>query len=77
MIRFSLVLLLLCGCAKQQKVSNIDVLWSGKDCLFHSQGMTIEQAENIKKTWNFEDCEVAVSANDDGKEGPPKKPRKD
>ena len=68
MIRFSLVLLLvLCGCAKQQKVSDLDVLWTDGKCLFHSKGMTIEQAEQINKAWKFKDCDVTVDTDDEGK----------
>ena len=72
----AMILFFLTACAQQQKVANIDVLWSGEKCLFHSQGMTIEQAKNIKKTWNFDNCEVDVTANADGK-GAPKHPPKD
>ena len=74
MIKFSLVLLLvLCGCAKQQKVSDLDVLWTDGECLFHSKGMTIEQAEQIKKAWKFGGCEVTVHTDDEGKSRKPPK----
>jgi hypothetical protein len=58
------------------KVSDFDVLWTDGKCLFHSKGMTIEQAEQINKAWGFGECEVTVDTSDDGK-GPPKQPRKD
>ena len=55
------------GCAKSQKVSNYDVLWSDGKCIFHANGMTIEQAQELRKKWNFEDCDVEVQADDGSK----------
>ena len=62
-----LSILILTGCTKQQKVNDIDMLWSDGKCLFHSKGMAIEQAEQINKSWKFKDCDVMINAEDEGK----------
>jgi hypothetical protein len=65
-------LILFYGCSKQNKVSDMDILYSdGKGCVFHAKGMSIEQSEEIKKKWSFKDCDVDVIADDEGALMPP------
>ena len=52
------------GCAKAQKLSDYDVLWSDGKCIFHAKGMSIEQAQDLRKEWNFENCDVEVESSD-------------
>jgi len=64
-----IILYFFTGCAKSQKLSNYDVVWSNGKCIFHASGMSIEQAQEMRKKWNFEDCDVEVVSDDssDGK----------
>jgi hypothetical protein len=54
----------LTGCAKTQKLSDFDVLWSDGKCIFHAKGMTIEQAQNLQKEWKFDNCDVQIETSD-------------
>ena len=63
------ILYFLTGCAKTQKIAEYDVLWSDGKCIFHAKGMTIEQAQDLRKHWNFENCDVQVKASDNAGKG--------
>ena len=64
-----IILYFLTGCAKTQKIAEYDVLWSDGKCIFHAKGMTIEQAQDLRKHWNFENCDVQVEASDNAGKG--------
>jgi hypothetical protein len=75
-IRFSLILLLLAGCSSQ-KVSKLDLLCVGTEGeVFHAQGISAEQAAEIKNDWDFDACNIRVKKQQ-GSKGLPKQPRKD
>jgi outer membrane murein-binding lipoprotein Lpp len=59
--------LAIAGCASQ-KISDYDVLWSDGKCLFHAKGMSLEQAQNLQKKWDFESCNIEVDVSDKAKE---------
>ena len=62
-----ILLYFLTACAKSQKISSYDVLWSDGKCIFHAEGMTLEQAQDLRKNWNFQNCDVEVDMSDGNK----------
>jgi hypothetical protein len=58
----------LAGCANSQKMSDYDVLWSDGKCIFHAKGMSLEQAQNLQKKWDFESCNIKVDVSDKANE---------
>ena len=59
-----IILYFLTGCAKTQKIADYDILWSDGTCILHARGMSIEQAQDLQKEWNFENCDVQVETSD-------------
>ena len=55
--------LALAGCASQ-KVTDYDILWSDGKCIFHASVLTLEQAEELRKEWEFKDCDVDADVSD-------------
>ena len=49
-------------------MSNYDVLWSDGECLLHVTNMTLEQAEEIQKEFDFKKCRVDMAIEDEAKE---------
>ena len=67
----------LVGCSTQ-KVSKLDLLCVGAEGrVFHAQGITAEQAAEIKNDWDFDACNVRVKKQQGGGGPPKKQPPKD
>jgi outer membrane murein-binding lipoprotein Lpp len=66
--RLGLVAVLLSGLAlagcSSQKVTDYDILWSDGKCIFHASVLTLEQAEELRKEWEFKDCDVDANVSD-------------
>jgi len=57
------------GCAAK-KFSDLDVLWHDGECVFHAKGLSLEQANNMMKDFEFGPCEVKVFEQSGGKTPP-------
>ena len=63
------MLWLMIGCSTKQ--TSADVLWHSGNCVLAVEGLSIEQADDILRTWDFKECEVntkATQAHDGDKE---------
>ena len=66
------VILVLTGCTKHTKGKSIDVVWhtiskDGDHCLFVGEGVSVEQAKELKEKWGFSPCEIKVDQNTNDK----------
>ena len=55
--------LMLAGCNKSQKAQDLDIIWYDGKCLLVAEGMSIEQAKEIKQDWKFEACKIETKEN--------------
>lgn len=51
----------LTGCTPHTKGRDLKIIWYDGKCLMVADGMSIEQAKEIKEYWKFEECKVQVS----------------
>jgi hypothetical protein len=55
--------LMLSGCTAQ-KAQNIHFVWSNGRCIMVAEGISIESAKQMSKSWTFEDCKVEMTNNE-------------
>jgi hypothetical protein len=52
---------LLGGCAVK-KADKIGLIWAeGADCLLVADGLNVQEAQEIRKDWEFGDCKIGVN----------------
>ena len=66
--------LALAGCASSHKVGEYDILWYDGRCIFHAKGMSVDQAKEMQREWDFEDCDIKIEGFDNSKSRGVKKP---
>ena len=56
-----LLLWILAGCTNSKKAESLEILWHSDACLLIAQGLSIEEAQNLQRDWDFSECNVEVN----------------